>query len=249
MTNMRIERQDTVLLIVFDRPEKKNALTRVMYAAATEALAEADRDEDIGAILFTGAGGFFTAGNDIGDFLEAKGELGEFPAFAFIRALAGCETPLVAAIEGVAIGIGATLMLHCDLVYAAPSAAFRMPFVDLGLVPEAAASLLLPRRVGMAKAAQLLLLGEPFDAKEAVRLGLVNEIVAPDDLKSFALERAGRLAKKPRAALAATRRLMRGDRRDILDRIDEEGRLFALALQSGEARAAFAAFVSKSKGI
>jgi enoyl-CoA hydratase/carnithine racemase len=251
MTNLKIEREGPVLSIVFNRPEKKNALTRAMYVAATEALREADRDEAVGAVLFSGAGGFFTAGNDIGDFLMAKAEEepDAFPAFCFIRALAACDTPIVAAIEGVAIGIGATLILHCDLVYAAPSAAFRMPFVDLGLVPEAAASLLLPRRAGMAKAAELLLLGEPFDAMEAVRLGLVNAIVAPNDLKSFALERAGRLAKKPRAALAATRRLMRGDRQEILDRIYEEGRLFALALQSREAQTAFDAFVSKSKGI
>ncbi|SFK14395.1 Enoyl-CoA hydratase/carnithine racemase [Methylocapsa palsarum] len=246
---MKIEREGSVLSIIFDRPEKKNALTRAMYMAATRALAQADQDEDIGAVLFSGAGGFFTAGNDIGDFLlaEAKGEPDDFPAFAFIRALAACETPLVAAIEGVAIGIGATLILHCDLVYAAPSAAFRMPFIDLGLVPEAAATLLLPRRVGMAKAAEFLLLGEPFDAQEALRLGLVNEMIAPKDLKDFALERARCLAHKPRAALVASRRLMRGDRREILERIDEEGRLFGLALQSREARAAFAAFVSRSK--
>jgi enoyl-CoA hydratase/carnithine racemase len=122
-----------------------------------------------------------------------------------------------------------------------------MPFVDLGLVPEAAASLLLPRRVGMAKAAEILLLGEPFDAIAAVRLGLVNAIVAPNDLKGFALERARRLAKTPRAALAATRRLMRGDRQEILDRIDEEGRLFALALQSSEARTALESFISRSR--
>lgn len=249
MADVKIERVASVLSIVFARQDKKNALTRAMYAETTQALLNADNDESIGAVLLSGAGGFFTAGNDIGDFLRAERDLSEFPAFAFIRALASCQTPVVAAIEGVAIGIGTTLMLHCDLVYIAPSAIFKMPFVDLGLVPEAAASLLLPRRIGMAKAAQYLLLGESFDANEALRLGLANAIVQPAELKSFALERAERIAKKPRAALAAARRLMRGESAEVLDRIDQEARLFAIALQSEEARAAFAAFFSKSGAV
>jgi enoyl-CoA hydratase/carnithine racemase len=189
----------------------------------------------------------FTAGNDIGDFLEASGEPGEFPAFTFIKTLAACETPLVAAIDGLAIGIGATMMLHCDLVYAAPGTIFRLPFIDLGLVPEAASSLLLPRRIGMAKAAEYLLLGEAFDADEALRLGLVNAIVTAHELRRFAIERAGRLAAKPRAAIAATRRLMRGDGEDIQSRIEEEARLFAIAMRSDEARAVFAAFMGKAR--
>jgi enoyl-CoA hydratase/carnithine racemase len=245
--HIRIERDGAVLCVTFDRPDKKNALTGVMYLAATEALLEAGRDRTIGAILFAGSGGMFTAGNDIGDFLEASGEPGEFPAFTFIKTLAACETPLIAAIEGLAIGIGATMMLHCDLVYAAPGTIFRLPFVDLGLVPEAASSLLLPRRIGMAKAAEYLLLGEAFDADEALRLGLVNAIVTAHELRGFAIERAGRLAAKPRAAIAATRRLMRGDGQDIQARIEEEARLFAIAMRSDEARAAFAAFLDKAR--
>ncbi|MGH6801698.1 MAG: enoyl-CoA hydratase-related protein, partial [Methylocella sp.] len=169
--NVGIERVGAVLCVTFDRPDKKNALNRAMYLTATQALRDAERDPSVGAVVFAGSGGVFTAGNDIADFVEASVEPGEFPAFTFIKALAACETPLVAAIEGMAIGIGATMILHCDLVYAAPDTTFRLPFIDLGLVPEAASSMLLPRRIGMAKAAEFLLLGEAFGAGEAVRLG------------------------------------------------------------------------------
>ncbi|MGB6325116.1 MAG: enoyl-CoA hydratase-related protein [Methylocella sp.] len=245
--NVKVTRDGAVLCVTFDRPEKKNALNRAMYMAATEALRQAGSDPSIGAVVFAGSGGVFTAGNDIADFLEARAGPGEFPAFTFIKTLAACETPLVAAIEGIAIGIGATMMLHCDLVYAAPGTVFRLPFVDLGLVPEAASSLLLPRRAGMAKAAELLLLGEAFGAGEAVRLGLANAIIPAWELRGFAIERAGQLATKPRAAIAATRRLMRGDGEEILARIEEEARLFSIALRSEEAIAAIAAFLGKER--
>ncbi|MGQ0444461.1 MAG: enoyl-CoA hydratase-related protein [Beijerinckiaceae bacterium] len=244
---VRIERVGAVLCVTFDRPDKKNALNRAMYLLATQALREAGGDPSIGAVVFSGSGGVFTAGNDIADFLDAGAEPGEFPAFTFIKTLAAIETPLVAAVDGLAIGIGATMTLHCDLVYVAPDATFRLPFADLGLVPEAASSLLLPRRAGMAKAAELLLLCEPFDANEAVRLGLANAIVPAGELHGFAIERAARLSAKPRASLAATRRLMRGDRTEILARIEEEARLFSAALRSEEARAAFAAFLGKAR--
>jgi enoyl-CoA hydratase/carnithine racemase len=243
--NVKIERKGGVLCVTFNRPEKKNALTGAMYLAATGALQEADRDPSIGAVLVAGTGGVFTAGNDLADFLDAGA--GELPAFTFIKALAAYETPLVAAIEGIAIGIGATMMLHCDLVYVAPGTVFRLPFVDLGLVPEAASSLLLPRRIGMAKAAELLLLGEAFGAEEAVRLGLANAIVPAPALYDVAIEKAGRLAAKPRGALAATRRLMRSDGPEIQVRIEKEARLFSAALQSNEARAAFATFLGKGR--
>jgi enoyl-CoA hydratase/carnithine racemase len=245
--NVEITRDGAVLCVTFDRPDKKNALNRAMYISAAEALRRAGRDPSIGAVVFAGSGGVFTAGNDIADFLDASAEPAEFPAFTFIKTLAACETPLVAAIEGMAIGIGATMILQCDLVYVAPGTVFRLPFVDLGLVPEGASSLLLPRRVGMAKAAELLLLCEPFGAEEAVRLGLANAIVPARELRGFAIERAGRLATKPRAAIAATRRLMRGDGEEILARIEDEARLFSAALRSNEARAAFAAFLRKGR--
>jgi enoyl-CoA hydratase/carnithine racemase len=245
--NVKITRDGAVLCVTFDRPDKKNALNRAMYVAATQALRDAGRDPSIGAVVFAGSRGAFTAGNDIADFLDASAGPGEFPAFIFIRALAACGTPLVAAIEGLAIGIGATMILHCDLVYAAPDATFRLPFVDLGLVPEAASSLLLPRRVGMTKAAEFLLLGEAFGAREAVRLGLANAIVPACELRSFAIEQAARLAAKPRAAIAATRRLMRGDANEILARIEDEARLFSAAMRSDEAHAAFTAFLRKGR--
>jgi len=242
---VKITRDGVVLCVTFDRPDKKNALNRAMYMAATGALRQAEADPSIGAAVFAGSGGVFTAGNDIADFLDTSAEPGEFPAFTFIKTLAACQTPLIAAIEGVAVGIGATMMLHCDLVYVAPGTVFRLPFVDLGLVPEAACSLLLPRRVGMAKAHELLLLCEPFDAEEAVRLGLANAVVPACELRGFAIERAGQLATKPRAAIAATRRLMRGDGEEILARIEDEARAFSAALGSDVARAAFAAFLGK----
>jgi enoyl-CoA hydratase/carnithine racemase len=241
-----IERDGRVLVITFDRPNKKNALTGAMYAAATEALHDAVRDETVGAIVFRGSGGAFTAGNDLAEFLAAREAGSEPPAFTFIEALALCETPMVAAVEGVAVGIGATLILHCDLVYVSPGARLRMPFVDLGLVPEAASSLLLPRRIGLAKASELLLLGEWCEADEALRLGLANDIIAAGKLRSHAVLQAEKLAAKPRAALAATRRLIRGDREEVLAQIEDEARCFAEALGSDEARAALRAFLDRT---
>jgi len=245
--HIKIARAGAVLSITFDRPEKKNALDGLMYLAATEALQSAGSDPSIGAILFAGAGGVFTAGNDLSDFLHQDYWEGEYPAFTFIKALASCETPLVAAIDGVAVGIGATMMLHCDLVYVAPETLFRLPFVDLGVVPEASCSLLLPRQIGMAKASEFLLLGEPFGPEEAVRLGLANRILPHSELHPFAASQALKLAEKPRAALAATRRLLRGDRAGILARIEDEARLFAAALRSEETRAAIKAFLAKKR--
>ena len=242
-----LSREGAVLVVRLARPEKRNALTGRMYDALVEALDAAARDPAIGAVVLAGSGGAFTAGNDIANFLERAQGAGVSRAMGFIRALARNETPLVAAVEGVAVGVGATLLLHCDLVYAAPSARFRLPFVDLGLVPEAGSSLLLPARVGLAKASELLLLAEPFDAAEAHRLGLVNAVVPADGLLAHAVERAGALAAKPRGALQATRRLIRGDRDAVLARIDAEVDAFAAALASPEARAAFEAFLARGK--
>jgi enoyl-CoA hydratase/carnithine racemase len=162
-----------------------------------------------------------------------------------VRRLAELGTPLVAAVEGFAIGVGTTLLLHCDLVYAEPGATFRLPFVDLGLVPEAGSSLLLPRRVGLAKATEMLMLAEPFDAAEALRLGIVNAVVPPDALLAHALDRAARLAAKPREALRATRRLIRGDRAPLIAAIEAESAAFAAALASPAAREAFQSFLAK----
>ena len=237
-----VSREDAILRVVLNRPEKKNALDREMYEALIEALAQADADQSLRVILIQGAGDAFTAGNDLDDFRHALGRAEDFAALRFVRALASCETPIVAAVHGDAVGVGTTMLFHCDLVYAAPNARFKMPFVDLGLVPEAASSLLAPQRIGLAKASQYLLLCESFDAEEAHRLLIVNALAQLNDLEGAALEAARRLAQKPREAVAATRRLLRGDRAQILARIDEEGALFAKALASPDARARLEAF-------
>jgi enoyl-CoA hydratase/carnithine racemase len=249
---VQVRREGAVCSVTLARPEKKNALTGAMYERLVAAFAEASREADVGALLIAGSQGVFTAGNDIGDFLaaamQASGAGWESAGTRFIRALATFDKPLVAAIEGPAVGIGTTLCFHCDLVYAAPSARFHMPFVDLGLVPEAGSSLLAPQRFGAAKAAEFLLLAEAFDAEAARALGLVNAVVEPEALYAHALAKAQALAAKPREAMLATRRLLRGDPAALLARMDEELRLFHERLRSPEARAAFMAFMGKGKG-
>ena len=240
-------RVGAVSVVTMARPEKKNALTGAMYGALVEAFAQAGRDETIGALMLRGKEGVFTAGNDVGDFLALGGSVEASPGTQFIRALAAFEKPLVAAVEGPAIGIGTTLCFHCDLVYAAPSARFQMPFVSLGIVPEAGSSLLAPQRFGYAKAAQFILLAEAFEAGVALDLGLVNALVEPGELYAHALAKAQALAAQPRDALLATRRLLRGDPAPLKARMDEELRLFGEAVRSPQARAAFAAFLQKSK--
>lgn len=232
-----------VIEIHLDRPDKKNALTASMYRAMTAALAEASARADIGALLFAGKGNDFCAGNDLKDFMA--GSQGGAAAFEFIRAIAAFEKPVVAAVQGLAVGVGTTMLFHCDLIYAAPDARFVMPFVNLGLVPEAGSSLLAPATMGHAKAAAMLLLGEPMDAETADRAGLVTAIVPADDLLAHARSKAAALIGKPPQALAATRHLMRGDPSPILQRIDEEAARFREALQSAEAQEAFTAFFEK----
>jgi enoyl-CoA hydratase/carnithine racemase len=244
---VEISRDGQVLCATLARTEKKNALTGAMYRALVEALALAGRDETVGAVLLRGKDGIFTAGNDIADFLAAVGSAEASDGSLFIRALATFEKPLVAAVDGPAIGIGTTLCFHCDLVYAAPGARFQMPFVNLGLVPEAGASLLAPQRFGYARAAEFIMLAESFDASTAHDLGLVNAIVEPDQLYAHALEKAQALAAKPRDALLATRRLLRGDPAILKARMDEELRLFGEAVRSPQARTAFMAFMQKAK--
>jgi enoyl-CoA hydratase/carnithine racemase len=244
--HVSVERDGDVLVVQLNRPDKKNAMTRAMYDAVVAAFERADRDK-LGAVLLTGSGGTFLAGNDIADFLAAAERPEELSAFTFITALARLDTPLVAAVEGVAVGVGTTLLLHCDLAYAAPNASFRLPFVDLGLVPEAASSVLLPRRVGLAKASELLLLAEPFGAEEALRLGIINAVVPADRLFEHALAQARKIAAKPRDAIAATRRLIRIDREELLAAMHRESAAFRQALASPAAKAAFSAFLAKSK--
>ena len=248
---VKIERDGGVLVVTLARPEKKNALTGAMYEKLIAAFADAAQDEAIGALMIEGGGGVFSAGNDIGDFLAialAPGAaMKDAPGVRFIYALARFAKPLVAAVDGAAIGIGATLCLHCDLVYASPAARFHMPFVDLGLAPEAGSSLLVPQRFGRARAAEALLLCEPFDAEAARAGGLVNAVVESAELHGHALAKAKALAAKPRQALLAARRLIRGDPTALIARMDEEVELFSAGLKSPEARAAFMAFMSRAK--
>ena len=245
--NLILAREGSVLVATFNRPDKKNALTRDMYDGLRAAMQEAEADQEIGALLIAGAGGNFTSGNDIGDFLARAASGSVSPATTFIEYLPLFQKPIVAAVDGVAIGVGMTMLFHCDLVYAAPDTVLRMPFIDLGLVPEAGSSLTVPHRVGMAKASELLLLGEPLNAAEALRLNVVNGVVDGARLHAHALAKAQALAAKPRQALMATRRLLRGDGAALSARITEEIDLFAKAIASDEARAAFMAFMSRSK--
>lgn len=237
-----------VRLVTLDRPEKKNALTGAMYDAMRGALEEADASEAVGAVVFAGQPGAFTAGNDIADFVaRAQQTSGEAPALRFIRHLARTRTPMVAAVDGVAVGIGTTLTLHCDLVYASPAARFRTPFVELGLVPEAASSYLLPRRVGRLKATEILLLSEMFGADQAETLGLVNAVMPSDMLVEHALAQAARLAALPRGALQAARALIRGDQAEVDAALQAEAEAFGRQLRSEEAQAAFRAFLDRAK--
>lgn len=237
-----------VRVVAIDRPDKKNALTGAMYEAMAAALEEADASEAIGAVAFTGLPGAFCAGNDIADFAAGLGRpFDEAPPLVFIRKLARCRTPMVAAVDGIAVGIGTTLTLHCDLVYASPLARFRLPFVELALVPEAGSSYLLPRRVGRLKATEMLLLSEPFDADAALGLGLVNAVVPSDMLTEHAVAQARRLAALPRGALAATRALMRGDQAEVEAAIEAEAKAFEERLRSAEAQERFRAFLGRPK--
>ncbi|GEP10488.1 enoyl-CoA hydratase-related protein [Methylobacterium gnaphalii] len=236
-----------VRLIGLDRPEKKNALTGNMYDAMFQALEGADASDEIGAVVFAGLPGVFSAGNDLGDFVEAaRTDFRQTPALRFIRRLARTKTPMVAAVDGIAVGIGTTLTLHCDLVYVSDKARFRMPFVELGLVPEAASSYLLPRRVGLLKATELLLLSEPFDAATAVGLGLANAVMPSDMLVEHAVAQAARLAALPRGAIEASRRLIRGNQAEVEAALEAEAEAFEARLRSPEAQAAFKSFLDRA---
>ena len=243
---LRTETADGVLRLTLARPEKKNALTLAMYDGLTAALAAAEADAAVRVVLLHGEGGTFTAGNDLLDFLNDPPTGEGSPVFRFLRAVSAFPKPLLAAVAGHAVGLGTTVLLHCDLAWAAPSARFRLPFVDLGLVPEAASSLLLPHTVGPKRAAELLLFGEPFSVEEALRLGLVNGVVAEEALLDHAQERARLLAQKPPEAVRLTKALLRRAHREATaDTLGEEGRLFVERLASPEAQEAFAAFAEK----
>lgn len=243
-----IETRDRITRIELNRPEKKNALSPDMYAAMAQALKAADADAQVRAVLIHGQRDCFTSGNDVKDFLELPRGPGDSPASAFLRAISTARKPLVAAVGGPAVGIGTTMLLHCDLVYAAPNARLQMPFVPLGLLPEAASSLLLPAMAGYRRAAEMLLLGGPFSAEKALAAGIVTEIVPEGELLERARQAAAALAALPPESVRMTKELMkRGLAPAVQERMTEELRLFGERLRSPEAKEALSAFMEKRK--
>jgi enoyl-CoA hydratase/carnithine racemase len=241
-----------VATIEIARPEKKNALTIAMYQAMADALRAAKADGAVRAVLITGQPGIFTSGNDIEDFMARPPGGGsdgqESPVFQFMRALLECDKPVVAAVTGAAIGIGTTMLLHCDLVYVSDEARLAMPFVGLGLVPEFASSLLLPQLMGQARAAEKLLLGDPFTGADAVDCGIANAVLPAGEVVSHARRVAERFNALPPGAVRDAKRLLRGPQSEaILKTIRSEGELFAARLRSPEAMEAFQAFFQKRK--
>ncbi len=240
------EQRDGVLHVEFNRLEKKNAITVAMYRQLAEAFARAHADAKVRAVLVSGKPKAFTAGNDLNDFLADPPQSESHPVFAFLCALKDCGKPIVAAVSGPAVGIGTTMLLHCDLVYCAPETIFQLPFVNLALCPEAGSSYLLARLAGYARAAELLMLGNPFNAAKAQEIGLVNAIVPLDRLMGTAQAAAKALARKPPASLQATRALMRGALMAGLETaMAAEARVFRERLSSPEAKEAFSAFLEK----
>ncbi|TJU94450.1 MAG: crotonase/enoyl-CoA hydratase family protein [Mesorhizobium sp.] len=243
-----VERQGAIQIIRMNRPDKKNALTRAMYAKMSQTLAEGDADPAIRVHVFLGEPGAFSSGNDLADFMVvATGGDGGTEVWDFLMALARVEKPMVSGVDGIAVGIGTTLNLHCDLTFATPRTVFRTPFVDLGLVPEAGSSLLAPRVLGQQAAFALLALGEGFSAERAKATGLIYEMVEEGALEASVLAAAGQIAAKPPQALKIARDLMRGSRGDLVARIGEESEHFRERLKSDEARAALTAFMTRKK--
>ena len=241
--HIRVSVAEGVCTVAIDRPEKKNALTRDMYAGLADAIGRTAADPAFRCLLLTGSADVFCAGNDIADFRAARpSDTAEVPppSKRFYFGLANLDKPVVAAVPGLAIGIGCTMLLHADLVFAAPEARFKLPFVDLGVVPELGSSLLVPWLVGKHKAAELMMLGEFFDAATAERMGFVNRIIARDELLPNATATARALAAKPVEAMRATKRLLRPDMPALLHRMEEERAIFAERLASAETQAIMA---------
>lgn len=237
-----------VQTLTFNRLHKKNAITAEMYQMVADALADAESDSEVRAILIQGQPEAFSAGNDLEDFLKHPPQSEDAPVFQFLRQISQATKPIVAAVAGNAVGVGTTMLLHCDVVYAAETARFSLPFAQLGLCPEAASSLLLPRLAGYQRAAEKLLFGEPFDVHEALAMGLVNRVLPAAELHAFAQARAAHLALMPAGSLRATKRLMKAELdQAVQTRISDEALEFGRRLVSPEAREAFTAFFEKRK--
>ncbi|TCD13443.1 crotonase/enoyl-CoA hydratase family protein [Oricola cellulosilytica] len=243
-----VERHGAVQIVRLNRPDKKNAITRAMYATMAAALTDGDADDAVRVHVFLGREGAFSSGNDLQDFLAVAtgGEHGG-EVFDFLKALASAKKPIVSGVDGLAIGIGTTIHLHCDLTFATPGSLFRTPFVDLALVPEAASSLLAPQIMGHQRAFALLGMGEGFSAEQARDAGLIWKVVEAGELEDAVLRSARDLAAKPPKALQLARKLVKGPREPVIERIKEEGALFSEQLTSDEAKEAFMAFMSRKK--
>ncbi|MFS6538091.1 enoyl-CoA hydratase [Idiomarina loihiensis] len=242
---VQVSQDNGVVRIRLNRPAKKNAFTQDMYTTCNEALKAADNDSSVHAVLFESSGDSFSAGNDLNDFLSTENLDESAPAFQFLHTLARAEVPIVAAVNGLAIGIGTTLLLHCDIVYSSDDAVFALPFVQLGLLPEAASSLLLPQVCGYQKAAELLLLGESFDAQSAQQAGFVNHVVSLERLPVVVEETLDKLRKQSSKSLRISKHLLKQPTESVADRISREATFFAKALSSDEARQAIAAKLQK----
>lgn len=242
-----------ILFIEFNRPQRKNAITTAMYQAMADALRDAEADDAVRAVMFTGKPEVFTAGNDLEDFLKGASPgdnepIEDRPVFQFMRSLSQLSKPVVAAVSGAAVGIGTTLLMHCDLVYAAENARFSMPFTPLGLCPEFASSLLFQQIAGYQRAAEKLMLGEAFMAQEAWQMGLVSKVLTQEELIPFARSQAARLVALPAASIRATKRLMKeGQSEAVALRMTQENLQFGAMLVAPEAREAFTAFFAKRK--
>jgi enoyl-CoA hydratase/carnithine racemase len=245
---VRVDLNGPILTVRFDRPDKKNALTSAMFEAAADALVLGEADSKVRVFILAGAAGAFTSGNDISEFRDyaETGTMGT-SIVRFMKTLATIEKPIVAAVDGLAIGIGTAMLLLCDHVVASEWSVFSTPFVELGLTPEAASTLIAPRLMGHQRAFELLVMGENFDAARAYEVGLVSRVVAPEQVEDVAFAAAENIANRPPEAVRATRNLMRGDRREITQRIDLEASGFAELLRSREARDAFDDFLSRRR--
>ena len=242
------ETRDGIMTITMNRADKKNAITLAMYDGIVDALAKAVADSTVRVAVITGAGNAFTAGNDLVDFMQNPPDLnGDSPVSRFLAAISGFPKILIAAVNGVAVGVGTTLLLHCDLVYAADNARFSMPFTSLGLVPEAASSLLVPAMIGHRKAAELFLFGDQFDAAKAADLGFVNEVVPAADLAAHVAAKAARLTALSPSALRLTKQLMKSEVPGVAPRMKEEGAIFGALLRGPEVAEAIGAFFEKRK--
>ncbi len=245
------QKENGILTISFNRPEKKNAITSAMYQSMADTLKEADADTGVRVIVIAGKPEIFTAGNDLEDFIKNGATLaasGVPPVYQFMQALNHATKPVIAAVSGAAVGIGTTLLMHCDLIYLADNARLSMPFTQLGLCPEFASSMIFQQIVGYQRAAEKLMLGEPFTAQEAYEMGFVNRVLPLAELMPYALQQAAKLAALPAASIRATKRLMKGNQpQDVATKMVEENQHFALMLNAPEAKEAFAAFFQKRK--